>query len=271
MNAGAWKRELAAYRKEFINSKGWSEKQVASWIRDAWAYFDNGELAIPLETRSDALPVFQFRTPAGWKFPLLLRLHVLEQFRLQGRLQGDSSVKSLTPREEVFALIREQGSTITGQSGQSELKRELAEREARNLSWFLDSEEFDRAGDPVWYAISAAYQFGRLQLLAEIYADEEVLEENMLGPLMNRKGKTAKGRKQPKVSPNIFRKRVQNLVCEGLKAGLNASGIRAFVERNLFTKGMKCEGENYIFRGVTAQKETVRKWVRDELKRQVRN
>jgi hypothetical protein len=87
-------RELAAYRKEFINSKEWSEKQVASWIRDAWAYFDNGELAISLETRSDALPVFQFRTPAGWKLPLLLRLHVLEQFRLQGRLQGDSSVKS---------------------------------------------------------------------------------------------------------------------------------------------------------------------------------
>jgi hypothetical protein len=137
MNAGAWKRELAAYRKKFINSKGWSEKQVASWIRDAWAYFDNGELAIPLETRSDALPVFQFRTPAGWKLPLLLRLHVLEQFRLQGRLQGDSSVKSLTPREEVFALIREQGSTITGQSGQSELKRELAERRREIFHGFL--------------------------------------------------------------------------------------------------------------------------------------
>ena len=34
---------------------------------------------------------------------------------------------------------------------------------------------------------------------------------------------------------------------------------------------MKREGENYIFEGVTAKKETVRKWVREERKKRLRN
>ena len=166
MNAGAWERELAAYRKEFINSKGWNDKQAARYIRDAWASWRDGRLKISPATSerpSGALPVFQFRTHVAWKLPLILSFQVREEFHLQ----GVALVKSLSPQEQVFALIDEQGSSIPAQSKEVELKRELAQQAASNLVCSLANDELRQAGDAVYLAILAAIKFGRRQVLAE--------------------------------------------------------------------------------------------------------
>ena len=275
MNLDDWERELVVYRKEFIKLQGWNDKQAESYIRDGWACLRDGRLAIlsaEEEAPLDALPVFQFRTPQGWRLPVPLQLHLSTLLRPK----EDAPSGGLGPRERVFALIAKQGPPPKGdllkrKFKASELKRVIAQQAASRLEDICDSDEFETADDSVWQAILAAIQFGRRQLLAEIFADEEAMQENMRGRLMNRKGKSSKGRKRAEVPQNKFRKRVQNLVREGLKAERNAGDIRAFVEKTLSTKGMKREGENYIFGGVMAKKETVRKWVREERKKQLRN
>ena len=37
MKANDWERELASYKKQFVDSQGWNEKQEANYVRDAWA------------------------------------------------------------------------------------------------------------------------------------------------------------------------------------------------------------------------------------------
>ena len=230
-NAGTWERELADYRKELINSQGWNDKQAANYIRDAWASWRDWRLAISLargKAPAGALPVFQHRTPLGWQLPLPLRIHVVEKLRLQ----RDDALVSVTPREQVFAMIAEQGappggSLLEAQIKESELKRIRAQQAARNVLFICDSYESEpeAAEACFWQAILAAFRFGRRQLLSEIYADEEVLEENMRGRLMNRKGKSAKGRKRPESPLREFRKRVQALVGEGLKVAKDAQTV----------------------------------------------
>ena len=218
IKAGDWERELAAYRKEFIESKGWNEKQAANWIRDAWAYWHDGQLKISVakaEAPADALPVFQFRSPAGWKLLPAVVLQVSEKFRLQGY----DLVKSLTPREQVYAKIAEQGSP--GQSKESELKRELSQQAAGSLADICDryESEPEAAEDCFWQAILAAIQLGRRQAIAEIYADEGTTAENMRGRLMTRKGQSAKGRKRPTRPSECFASMFKTWSARDLRMG----------------------------------------------------
>ena len=261
-----WERELAAYKKEFIESQGWNEKQAANWSRDAWAYPHDGQLAISLareDIPADALPVFQFRSPAGWKLLPAVLLQVSEKFRLQGY----DLVKSLTPREQVYAKIAEQGPP--GQSKESELKRELSQQAAGSLADICDryESEPEAAEDCFWQAILAAIQLGRRQAIAEIYADEGMTAENMRGRLMTRKGQSAKGRKRPDSSLREFRKHVQDLVREGLKDGRDARTVRSFVASRLHREGMTPEVANFVLNGAIARQDTVFSWVRQEIKR----
>ncbi len=77
-----------------------------------------------------------------------------------------------------------------------------------------------------WRAILAAIQFGSRQLLAEIYADEETMEENMRGRILNRKGRNAKARKRAEFTTDRFRERVQSLVREGRTAIVRGFRLR---------------------------------------------
>ena len=272
-NAGTWERELADYRKEFINSQGWNDKQAASYIRDAWVCWRDWRLAISLareKAPAGALPVFQHRTPLGWQVPLPLRIHVFEKLRLQ----RDDALVSMTPREQVFAMIAEQGappggSLLEAPIKESELKRIIAQQAARNVLFICDSYESEpeTAEACFWQAILAAFRFGRRQLLSEIYADEEVLEENMRGRLMNRKGKTAKRRKSPESPFREFRRRAQSLVHEGARHGRDAHTMLPFVIKCLRDEGMVDEGANFLLRDATARKETLSKWVREEFRK----
>jgi hypothetical protein len=270
-NAGTWERELADYKKQFIESQGWNDKQAASYIRDALACLRNGRLTIlPAqgEAPADALPVFQFRTPQGWRLPFLLQLQVSERLRPE----MDAPGVGLGARERVFAMTAKQGLPPEGDllknaMEESELKRIIAQQAARDLENICVSDEFQTAGDSVWQAILVAYRFGRRQLLSEIYADEEVLEENMRGRLMNRKGKSAKGRKSPKSPLREFRQRAQSLVHEGFRHGRDAHTILPFVRKRLRDEGMVDEGANFVFRDATARKETLSKWVREEFRK----
>jgi hypothetical protein len=271
MKAGSWERELAAFKTRFVKSQGWNEKQAASYIRDARACLRDGRLAIlPAEGEApgDALPVFQFRTPQGWRLPVPLQL----QLSTRLRPQADASGGGLGPRERVLAMIAEQGSPPQGalpkgRIKQSELKRTIAQQAARDLENICDCYEFEMACDSVWQAVLAAIRFGRRQQLAEIYADEEAMEENMRGRLMTRKGKSAKGRKRPESPLPEFRKRVQSLVYEGLKVGKDAHTMHSFVVSCLHKEDMVSDGANFVLRGATARKDTLSKWVREEFKK----
>ena len=102
-----------------------------------------------------------------------------------------------------------------------------------------------------------------------MFADKEVLEENMRGRLMNRKGKSARGRKRANRPPKVSQ------VCSELDLrGIEGwEGRRTtyvwFVEWRLHCAGYEAtDGANFVFRKATAKKDTVRKWAREELKKQ---
>ena len=156
---------------------------------------------------------------------------------------------------------------------ESELKCIIAQQAARHLENICDSDEFQTAGDSFWQAILAAIRFGRRQLLAEIFADEEAMEENMRGRLMNRKGKSAKDRKRAEFGTDIFRQKVQNLVAEGVQTGKTAREMWPFVRRWLRGNARQ-QDSDYIYSEGTyeakAQQATVRKWVRQEHKKLIR-
>ena len=160
------------------------------------------------------------------------------------------------------------GSLLEAPIKESELKRIIAQQAARNVLLICDSYESEpeTAEACFWQAILAAF-FGRRQLLSEIYADEEVLEENMRGRLMNRKGKTAKGRKSPESPLREFRRRAQSLVHEGARHGRDAHTMLPFVIKRLRDEGMMDEGANFLLRDATARKETLSKWVREEFRK----
>ncbi len=142
MKVGDWEKDLADYKKEFIESQGWNEKQAASYIRDAWVRWRDGRLAIlPAkgEAHDSALPVFQFRNSQGWRLPVPLLLHVLDTLRPQ----GDNLSSGLMPREQVYATIAEQGpppegDLLTEQIKPSELKRIIAQQAAGRLADICD-------------------------------------------------------------------------------------------------------------------------------------
>jgi hypothetical protein len=258
-----WKRSLAAFKKSFAKSQGWNETEAESFIRDAWAYLRGGQLVVSANGKApaNAQPVFEFRTPTGWRLPPPLRLHVWERLRPKAEV----AVRSLGPRERIFALIDTQD-WPKGNNKDSKLKWSLARQAAANLERHLESDELQAASDAVWQAILAAIQFGRRQLLAEIYADKETIKESMRGRLMNRKGTRAKGRKQMGLPTNKFRERIQSLVREGLKAGKDSHTMRSFVESRLFNQGLRCDGSNFVLGEAIVKAETARKWVRQALK-----
>jgi hypothetical protein len=271
MTADEWERQLAAYKAEFINSQGWNKKQAASYIRDAWANLNDGKLEILVEkgeNSANALPVFQYRTPLGWKLPPPLRLHVWEQLRAQ----ANDFLRRLTPREQVFAMIAEQGlppegDLPEGQFGESELKRIMAQQAAADLELICDCDEFETASDRFFQAILAAIRFGQRLLLAENYADDQVMDENMRGRLMSRKGTRAKGRKRPKSSLFDFRKYVQSLVAEGLRQKKPAKEIWPFVRRSLLREKVSRKKSHFVYEDrMRAKEATVQKWVRLSLK-----
>ena len=274
MNLDDWERELVVYRKEFIKLQGWNDKQAESYIRDGWACLRDGRLEIlsaEEEAPLDALPVFQFRTPQGWRLPVPLQLHLSTLLRPQ----ADAPSGGLGPRERVFALIAKQGPPPKGDLLErkfkaSELKRVIAQQAASHLEDICDSDEFETANDSVGKRFLPQSNSDVDNCWRRFSRTRKQCKRTCGGGHEPQR-QESKGRKRAEVSPNKFRKRVQNLVREGLKAERNAGDIRAFVEKTLSTKGMKREGENYIFGGVTAKKETVRKWVREERKKQLRN
>jgi hypothetical protein len=98
------------------------------------------------------------------------------------------------------------------------------------------------------------------------------MEENMRGRLMNRKGKSAEGRKRAEVPTDIFREKVQELVAEGLRSGRTAHDMWPFVRSRLLNSGVIQEGLCFDYMSeAKAQQATVQKWMRQRLRRRLRN
>jgi hypothetical protein len=177
-----WSGWLTDFRKRFIQKNGWNGKEAHKFLRDGWARLQGGKIVVvesSAEPPEGALPVFEFLSPLGWKLPLPLSLYVNDQLR-KSAPGAKTDAKSL--RERVLAMLEAADETLLGEipkgaEGDIQIKRVGKAQTARVLRNICASEELIPVidGDCLWEAILWAIQFGRRNLLFELYSNAELL------------------------------------------------------------------------------------------------
>lgn len=264
-----WETFLSGYRQKFVRDQGWTDRQAKDLVRDAFATVEGGRVVHSASGASDSLPVFLFRSPLGWKIPVPLLIQIAEHFEQKRTSSLDRSSRKRV--EEVLRpfLALDELETSRKQLTEAEFKMLMAAQAARNVDLSCDSEELwgvvER--EEFWLVIEAAIRFGRRQLLAEIFADDETMSVNLHGQKMTRKGKPSKKRNRVEKPIDEFRDLVRKAVQEGLKLGRNAQNLWPFVVSEMKKNGVSrdpADAQRLLYGNEASAKEnTVQKWVRE--------
>ena len=176
MSPNAWREWLRSFRERFIAKQGWSEKEAKRYLRDGWAVARDRKITFvesAADLPEDARPVFQFLTPLGWKLPLPIAL------RLDGWIRDPAEGASL--REVALEMLDSVLQPLDLESAGACVDDIKCKRDAvAQAVWCLldacDAKELAEVikSDAFWWAILQAMQFGRRQLLLELYANPEL-------------------------------------------------------------------------------------------------
>jgi hypothetical protein len=176
--------QLDAFKQRFIDAQGWDEQEAKLQIRDGNACVENGRLRVvpPGETTpAGSHPVFEVLTPIGWRAPIRIARAILM-----------GAHKARRPREIVEEALARVGpppeTAAKGGLSDLEIKRHCAAQAAWCLLDACDAPELANAaeGDALWTVIIHAIQFGRRELLLELYSNPELLAGALRGRMFSR-------------------------------------------------------------------------------------
>ena len=171
-----WSAWLPTFREQYIEAQGWSAKEANRCIRDAWAVVRDGRVCVLTKNSqrpADAMPVFEKRTPGGWKPPI----EIID--RLTGVI-GKAMTSQRPPRDIVMGLL-DLANHADGQEESDEIKQKR-DKAAFWVWQLLDACE-DKAlagvigGDIFWQVPLSAYQAGYHYAILERYRDQTLLAD----------------------------------------------------------------------------------------------
>jgi hypothetical protein len=175
-NPNEWKEWFADFRQRFIAAQKWDEKEARLRIKDDWVCVRDGKVQFldgSNKLPADAVPVFQFLTPGGWKVPL----RVQEQLT---RLVERALTSERSPRDILLGLL----SKIEHADGADE-SEEIRQKRHQAAYWgrqLLDACEDPALADVVeldvfWQAVLYAFQAGRRHTILELYRNPQLLSD----------------------------------------------------------------------------------------------
>ena len=175
-NQKQWAEWLADFRQRLIKERGWTEKEAKLRIRDAWVIVRDGRIHVltkDAQRPADAVPIFEVRTPSGWKRPIEIT------DRLTG-LIGKAMTSQRSPRDIVLGLL-DLANHAEGQDESAEIKQKR-DKAAFWICQLLDAcEDKGLAGvvgsNVFWQVPMSAFQAGYHHAILNRYRDQELLAD----------------------------------------------------------------------------------------------